>query len=178
MTDVLAHPMIILLVGAALTGLIIPLITRRWQDRQKALELKTELVSELSQAIMEIVLSVQFVKMQSQYMDQEKLDQAYLTWETRSAVIGTKLQAYFPETTIPGEWTRFSEVVTNFYALVGMTEEKRAVFFAETTRLLATLNATSDNTAADWQTLREGILNKKADLIQQVLKARITVLSR
>lgn len=149
MMDLLAHPMIILLVGAALTGLIIPLITRRWQDRQKALELKTELVSELSQAIMEIVLSVQFVQMQSQYMDQEKLDQAYLAWETRSAVIGTKLQAYFPETTIPAEWTRFSEVVTNFYALLGMPEEKRATFFADTARLLATLNNTSDNAATD-----------------------------
>jgi len=62
MTSVLAHPLIVLLVGAALTGILVPAFTRRWQNRQKELEIKAALVSDLSEAIMSIVMAVQFVR--------------------------------------------------------------------------------------------------------------------
>ena len=41
MEAILKHPFVLLIFGAILNGLIIPLITRNWQRRQKVLEIKT-----------------------------------------------------------------------------------------------------------------------------------------
>src|SRR5215207_8776119 len=57
----LRHPLVTLLVGAALTGLVVPRITRQWQLRQKRLEVKTVLVAELSELVMRFLMAVQFV---------------------------------------------------------------------------------------------------------------------
>ena len=60
MVELLKHPLIVLLVGALISGLLIPAFTRRWQNYQKALEIKTQLVSDLSKSIMGIVMATQF----------------------------------------------------------------------------------------------------------------------
>jgi hypothetical protein len=200
--DALAHPLTILVFGALLTGLLVPAITRRWQDRQKELELKTELVSALSEVITSIVLAVQFVRLgrartPTELMTadvladrQRAFDEAYRTWEVQSAVLGTKLQAYFSATRIPKGWTTFSEVVTDFYALEGQDTETEARSIADLQEGLAKL--TSEFAAApgvdagevtigilqvkavpgaDWGAVRNGILQMKAALIQRVLNS-------
>jgi hypothetical protein len=176
MADFLAHPLFLLLAGAVLTGLLIPTVTRRWQDRHKALELKTELVGEISESITEMVLAVQFVHLGAASMDQPRFDEAYREWEARSAVIGTKLQAYFPKTAIPDEWTRFSEVVTNFYALEGIADEtQRSEQALKINEELSALLGLQNERAEDWGALKEGISMKKADIIRKVLDSRISV---
>ncbi|HET7273118.1 MAG TPA: hypothetical protein VFI90_18770, partial [Rubrobacter sp.] len=87
MADFLAHPLFLLFAGAVLTGIFIPALTRRWQDRQKALELKTELIGEISESITEMAMAVQFVHLGATSMDQQRFDEAYREWEARSAVI-------------------------------------------------------------------------------------------
>jgi hypothetical protein len=176
MADFLAHPLLVLLVGAVLTGMLIPALTRRWQNRQKALELKTELVGEISESITEMVMAVQFVHLGATSMDQQRFDEAYREWETKSAVIGTKLRAYFPETAIPAEWTEFSEIVTDFYALEGVSDEnRRSEYFLTINDKLSALLDTQHERAGDWGALKEGISKKKAELIQKVLDSKISV---
>ena len=45
--SIISHDLFIRSVGAILTGIIIPLITRNWQNHQKELDLKTGLVAEM-----------------------------------------------------------------------------------------------------------------------------------
>src|SRR5688572_11993187 len=104
----LRHPLTALLVGAALTGLIVPRITRQWQLRQKRLEVKTALVAELSELVMRFLMAIQFVHVRAASFSQESFDDAYREWEVRSAVFGTKLQAYLPTHDLPAEWSQFS----------------------------------------------------------------------
>src|SRR5687767_12760316 len=125
MAQFLEHPFTILLAGAAISGLLIPSITRRWQNHQKALEIKTQLVSDLSKSIMEIVMATQFAHLRAPSQQQADFDRAYRDWEIQSGVIGTKLQAYFSGSTIPEEWSQFSEIVTDFYALEAVDESQQ-----------------------------------------------------
>jgi hypothetical protein len=181
MKDVLAHPLVVLLVGAAVTGFLIPTLTRRSQDRQKELELKTELVSELSESIMEMVMAVQFSHMtltRGEDVDLESLEkelnQAYREWEVRSAVIGTKLQSYFPATTIPTEWREFSNTVGQFYALEGASYERRQELALNIREKLLGMLGPGSVASEDWGDLRGGILEKKAELIRKVIEAPLS----
>jgi hypothetical protein len=45
--DKISNPLVLLIVGAVISGILVPYITRQWQDHQKELELKTELVSRI-----------------------------------------------------------------------------------------------------------------------------------
>jgi hypothetical protein len=176
MVDFLAHPLFLLFAGAVVTGLLIPALTRRWQDRQKALELKTELIGEISESITEMVMAVQFVHLGATSMDQQRFDEAYREWEARSAVIGTKLQAYFPRTAIPAEWAKLSEVVIDFYALEGVSDEnQRSEYFHRINEKLSALLDSQYERSEDWGALKEGISMKKADIIKKVLDSRISV---
>lgn len=181
MEEYLSHPLVVLLVGAAVTGLLIPTWTRRSQDRQKELELKTELVGELSESIMEMIMAVQFCHMtltRQEDVDHRslmtELNQAYREWEVRSAVIGTKLQSYFPTTTIPEEWTEFSDTVGHFYALEGVDDKHKQEFALIIKEKLLGLLGPGSVASEDWGDLRGGILRKKAELIRKVMKAPLS----
>jgi hypothetical protein len=155
MTNFLAHPLVVLLVGAVVTGLLIPSLLRISRDRQKELELKTELVSEISESIMQMVTDIEFFHMNPEPPRQkdkpsdlkQELDEAHRKWRVRSAVIGTKLESYFPQTEIPSNWGTSVETIQRLYELKG----------------------------EDWEHLKESILKMKAKLIEDVLKCPVLV---
>jgi hypothetical protein len=185
MSEILAHPLVLLVIGAALTGVLIPFFTRQWQDRQKELELKTALVSELSEAIMEIVMAVQFIVVglpgsdEDQAKQTREVNDAYRTWEIKSAVIGTKLQAYFPTSSLPSSWTEFSHLVTLFYARIGIEKPDRPSADHELREKLNEMLRTlgSRYTLGEtWGDLKNGVLEAKSALIQQVLQQPIAAI--
>ena len=45
----LSHPLLLLLVGALVSSYLLPLLTQSWQNHQKELELKSALVSQISE---------------------------------------------------------------------------------------------------------------------------------
>lgn len=47
MSDFLSHPLVLLLATAAIGGVLVPLITRQWQLQQKAIEVKSELITDI-----------------------------------------------------------------------------------------------------------------------------------
>ena len=177
LAEFLKHPLTILFVGALISGLLIPTITRGWQNHQKALEIKTQLVGELSKSIMEIIMSIQFAHLVAKSQKQADFDKAYREWEIQSAVIGTKLQAYFPHTTIPEEWAGFSELVTAFYALEGVDQDEKPkfVFVSDFQKKLGVLLDSAYQDQKDWGVLKNGILKRKSELIQKILRAKISV---
>jgi hypothetical protein len=176
MVELLKHPLTILLVGALISGLLIPRFTLRWQNHQKALEIKTQLVSELSKSIMEIIMAIQYAHLGAESLKQADFDKAYLDWEIESAVIGTKLQAYFSDTTIPTEWTTFSALITDFYALEGVAPNERSKFTEVLARKLGAPTDLKHQDLGDWLALKNRLLERKSALIQQVLLAKVSVL--
>ena len=173
--EVLAHPLLLLLLGAILTGLVIPRVTRGWHTHQKALEIKTELVSELSKAIMEMIMAVQYARLGAVGQTQADFDAAYSKWEIASSVIGTKLHAYFPQTLIPATWEGFAEQVTDFYAIEGVPLNERSKFESELWKKLRQSGSLPDG-AAGWLELKNAILRRKGQILQSILEAEISVL--
>ena len=161
----LRHPLVTLLAGAILTGLVVPRITRQWQLRQKRLEVKTALVAELSELVMRFLMAIQFVRVGAASFSQEAFDEAYRDWEVGSAVFGTRLQAYLPTADLPAEWSRFSESVTDFYALAGTPANQRPrERRAPPSRLGPYLGGEAGD---DWSRLRGAILTWKAAMISE-----------
>lgn len=171
--DPLQHPITLLLLGAVISGLLIPWITRRWNNHQKALEIKTELVSDLSKSIMEMILAVQYARLQAKSQTQQDFDREYRNWEIQSAVIGTRLEAYFSKSGIPDDWTTFSNAVTDFYAIEGIPADARHRAQSE---LWQRLGKSTPLTEGDegWSELKNELLKKKAELIKRVLEERIS----
>jgi len=170
---VLRHPLFLLLVGALVTGLGVPAITRNWQQRQKRLEVKTALVTDISEVVMRFMLAIQFVEMSVRTFDQSRFDDAYRDWEVGSAILGTKLQAYMAATTLPRRWTEFSRAVTVFYAILGTDAEHRPALVDRLRTMLASQLGDQDGASRELQ--RNALLQWKSDLIQTVMKSPIAL---
>lgn len=135
--NVLRHPFLL----AVVTAFFVNGITRTWQDRQKAFEVTTGLVAAMSEATTKALLAVDRA---SRVLPPPELDLTQLpalrpptrsgeehqkhvdelrgareAWERDSAVLGTKLEAYYPSARkgwppIAKEWTEFSDQVTEW----------------------------------------------------------------
>lgn len=121
--QILKHPVFLLFMTALVSSYLIPKITKRWQDHQKELELKTNFVSEISESVASIVTAVQFAELGAVSQTQSNYDEAYRSWEIKRAVIGSKIRGYFPNTRIGSDWDTFSEIVTEVYSLSGTTND-------------------------------------------------------
>jgi hypothetical protein len=86
----LSNPLLLLVVGAAISGLLVPYITSQWQNHEKELELKTTLVARLSEAVSKILTAAQFTN--AELPETVDYYQAYYEWETSSSAIGYYLQ--------------------------------------------------------------------------------------
>jgi hypothetical protein len=175
--ELLRHPLFLLIAGAIFTGLITPTITRSYQKRQKVLEIKIGLVSELSKLIMELIKSIQFVHSKETSFSEDALAKAYLKWEVESAVIGTRLQAYFHETKIPNEWSLFSEIIYYFYTftLDGHSKNEVKNNLLVIREKLSELSTVDYQAISNWDEIKEAILKEKAGLIQRVLNSKISL---
>lgn len=125
--NILSHPLFLLFVGAIISGIFIPWFARRWQYKQKELELKTEIVSDITESMMKTIMTVslfktlpdQEVESMSDKNPQEELYKIYKDWEVRGCMIGTKLHSYFPEKkkgkNLRAKWDEFQKKLSKFY---------------------------------------------------------------
>jgi hypothetical protein len=186
-SDWLAHPLVLLVVGAVFSSLVIPVFTRRWQNHQKELELKTGLVTEITQVVTSLVMSVQFAEMRAKSQSQEDFDAAYREWETGSAVIASKLRGYFPGTALAHDWGDLARLTTNFYALTGMGDRKEQFLndlLAEVRSAGQTLDRDAEAELArlealgvsvyqrQWAELRAHVLARKDAIVRGILDSR------
>jgi hypothetical protein len=146
----LVFPLAILLVGGFLTGFLYPRVHAKRQREEKGIEIRTGLVTDMSDVAMTFLMTVQFQHLRPESVPQAEFSAAYKEWEVRSGVIGTRIEAYFPGTGLGERWTGFSERATRFYALAAQPEEARG----------------------EWGAVREELLNEKSALISAVLSAR------
>ncbi len=193
------HPFVLLVIGALLTGLFVPFITRRWQDRQKELELKTNLVADMSQSVHTFTMTLLFegrrrrlhsaVETSEPLIRRTELEAAYQDWRVRSAVIGAKLEAYFRDASLRDEWSSFTRAVNDFYRLEDTDAKGQEELYE---RLWGTLLPPSTQVAAeselvyelpaeedkDWRRAKDAIHQRLLGLIEKVLRLRISFSSR
>jgi hypothetical protein len=135
--NVLRHPFLL----AVFTAFFVNGITRTWQDRQKAFDVATGLVAAMSEATTKALLAVDRASdvLRPPELDLERtptlrppiasnderrkhadaLQEARQEWERGSAVLGTKLEAYYPSTRkgrppIARQWSEFSDQLTHW----------------------------------------------------------------
>lgn len=128
-SDVLAHPLFILLTGALVSSLLIPSITRRWQDRQKALELKAGLLARLSDAGTRIVTHAWFRELggKEKLSDEDRFefDWRYGEWEVEARGLETQLRAYFTDSKgLAEHWVRYCQLLRILHELAWQKEER------------------------------------------------------
>jgi hypothetical protein len=90
-----------------------------------------------------------------------------MRWEIDSAVIGTKLEAYFPDGDVGHRWSELADDLTDFYAVLGMNDEER-----RTATSTGSLNRCGAGDAPDrWGQVRAGLLEARSEMIRTVLAA-------
>ena len=119
----LSNPLLVAIVAALLGSLLIPSVTRKWQNHQKALEIQTGLVSEMGQSVSSAVASSRFIaagliarSSSDPRVEQRAWNGLYQTWTTSGASIGARLRAYFGGK-VASDWQSFSYVLTDYVAL-------------------------------------------------------------
>jgi hypothetical protein len=186
LSEWLGNPLVVTLVGALVASWLIPSLTRQWQDHQKALEIKSGLVGEMSEASSEAVATAGAIAgglYQAASTDalttQRAFNDAVRNWAVRSAVVGSRLEAYFPRAAVGPAWRRFSTAVADYLQLAakpngsraGRVGELRAVVPDDPRIRWQVLTRT--NTGASFQrsyaALGQSLLDVRDALVQRVL---------
>jgi hypothetical protein len=171
----------IFVLGAIITSLLIPWFFQVWQDYQKELEIKSDLVGQISESVTRMIMSTQFFFLNNpetlgleQYNKQmEELNSDYRDWEIASSVIDSQLKAYFPHTSLSSDWgslkavdprkinksssplaPTFSNNVSDFYAKVPYVNR--------------------DDTQFNFGDERQKLLLQKDKIIQRILDSPVS----
>jgi len=186
LTELLAHPLLLLILSAIISRYLIPTLTRRWQDHEKELEIKIDLTGQISEEVTRMIMAVQLAEVGTKSQTQEDFDKAYQNFEVNSAVMGSRLRAYFPQTCIGPDWDKYSELVIHFYALTGTRAPARREERLQKISQYFSPNHSNIDWAAlakrerdynyhyNWNALRNQILDHKNGVIQQILNSRIS----
>lgn len=197
LSKLLSHPLLLLVVGALISKYLIPSLTRRWQDHQKKLELKSDLLNRIGESVTGIVIAIQFAECMAGHQTKEDLDHAYRDWEIKRAGIGSSLRAYYPESKIGPDWDSYSDLVTDFYGLTEIQDEKNRK--AHLREIRHWLTGSSDEIdwevlsrkkvflqslhlrpeehreyLSNWFRLKQAILRQKDEIVQRILTSRIS----
>jgi hypothetical protein len=187
----LANPLVVTVVAAFLGSFLIPQITRNWQDHQKALEIKTGLVGQMSESVSDAVATGRFIAADliAPGSQQQEWNDGYREWTTASASIGAALRAYVGSE-VGSDWRSFELVVTNFLQLSAYTDRRsrreqvevivsnpglrRHVTFTRAGRA-ALIGPRSTRDFQDaYKGLANGILQREDELVQRVLDSDVS----
>lgn len=130
-----AHPASLLLIGGAITallsGLLVPYITRTWQNHDRELErrsailreelgVKSGLVNQIGQTTADFLGASQLQPYETVKATAglTTYDRAYVRWSIASAQIASQLAAYFPASNVGLKWKDFSQNMRNTYLLL------------------------------------------------------------
>jgi hypothetical protein len=158
------------IVGFLIASLFVPAATKQWSDRSSELQLKRDLISDITRFTTDTVLAAECVATQCTYdylVQQDSTGDAWLEataelyrlnreanseWFTSTQEMDVLLRTYFPESDLVAEWASFSDTVSA-YLRIG-TGECGAAREADMNLLRAELPAVQENT---WTDLIRGI---------------------
>jgi hypothetical protein len=118
--SILGHPFLLLLVGALLTSILVPSCTRNWQQYEKELEIKRELVQDISRStgtFQQALKTVQVTSLPVGKSGGEYAGRLVDRWEVEGQVLASEIQLYFPNTGLSERWLRFASAAREAYGL-------------------------------------------------------------
>lgn len=129
----LGNPLVVAVATTVLASLVIPQLTRQWQDHQKALEIQTALVSAMSESVSDAVVSGRMIAsgVFPAGGSQRAYNNAIRSWSVESSVTGAKLEAYFPGTGVGDDWRAYAAVITDYLLLTGKVDGYRPSVVAQ-----------------------------------------------
>jgi hypothetical protein len=184
----LANPLVVTLVGAVVASWVIPHLTRQWQDHQKALEIQSGLVAEMSKSSSDAIMTGRFISSGlygrasgDSRATQRAFNDGYRTWSVSSAVAASKLEAYFPGTKLGPAWRRYAMAVSDYLQLTTAPGPSRARELASIRAVLPAdprvrwsvlaRGSTAPGFAAGYAALGEALLTLRDDVVRRVLDA-------
>lgn len=110
---VLGHPLVLLLIGGAISALVVPTLTQRWQDHQRQLDIQEALVSDVTASSTSFVIALEFAYLapRAESGGAKALNAAYRQWQIKSAVTEARLRAYYPSGPIVREFMDYSSAL-------------------------------------------------------------------
>jgi hypothetical protein len=111
----LSHPLVLIAVGAVVSGLLVPALTRGAQNHRQALEIKSDLVTSMSGAASPFLAATLANLLVYHGEIPRSYDLAYERWFARSSDVGTKLRTYYPDGDATGRWSTFSLRMRDLY---------------------------------------------------------------
>jgi hypothetical protein len=153
----LSAPLLITIVGALLINLVFPQITRKSENHRRALDVKTSLVSDMSESVARALMTARLVATdvipKTGTKAQAPFNSGLQNWQVEQAKLGTELEAYFPGTEIGPEWKSYAEIVTDVYFLSATGVEDRKDRIARLRTALRTRRWCAAKPAINWETL-------------------------
>ncbi|MEY2513369.1 MAG: hypothetical protein QOJ89_727 [bacterium] len=115
LASVMSHPLILIGVGAIVSGLLVPVLTRGAQNHQQALEIQRDLVNSISADTSPFFAATHANELVHRGRVPRSYDLAYQRWDARSNEIWTKLRTYYPDNDLPGECSALRQRVRGLY---------------------------------------------------------------
>ncbi len=185
----IAHPLFLLLVGALISSYLIPSWTRRWQDHQKELELKVALIREINDSIMNMIMRIEVVEIlaitkQGKEKEYEDMQSYYKKWMVEKEVIGSNIQAFFPDIIEIGR--KWSDLTTIVYLLEALSEVgngekigtrkntlRKIQKLIPKERSFVDLGELSQRNIDNWLELKRLTVSLKNELVNAISKSRV-----
>jgi hypothetical protein len=120
----LRHPVVVGATLAVLSGilasLVIPALTRVWQDRPRELELKRGLIENISQPVTDAVIRTRYFQHDVGFDWNKDRRRAFFTntnrrWRIDSALVDAQLATYYTNSALPASWRRYVDAVTSYF---------------------------------------------------------------
>jgi hypothetical protein len=125
---VFSAPVVVAIVTAALTALVVPLLTREWQNNEKRLNLKTAIAIDMSRSTANavgaarrvgtgVVYAVAADPRVNRAVRQDAYNRGFGQWQVDRGRLAAQLFARFRGDQVVGDWRRYTVAVERFYRL-------------------------------------------------------------
>jgi hypothetical protein len=103
-------PLLVTLLGIGLSAWLLPAITRQWDDRQRAHDLKASLIEDMSTASARaLVAGLDAIR--TRQSASERLHRTEQDWQIAGVEVQAKLRAYFPQAVVQ-TWENYRFVMS------------------------------------------------------------------
>jgi hypothetical protein len=160
----LSHPLLLLCIGAIVTGILVPSFTQRWQRNQTAQAMKTEVIGTVTSAV-SVPMTQLSVTQNPVFASSPNGDttssatvkSTYASFLSLSDSVDSSIKAYFPENNIPTHWEDLSGLLQNFYLLTYATDARLRGLYTQSIKQYFAAHHQSGG--VNWQLLATGHWN-------------------
>ena len=121
----LAHPLALLVIGAAFSTVLVPAYTRQAQENQQALEIRRDLAERMSATVSPFLAATLSNELVWRGKPPAAYDRAYESWSTGSDLILTRMRTRLEDHGIAEAWQDYQRAMRWLYYLfkVGISPE-------------------------------------------------------